>query len=351
MMRNDLHLTPRLTVNLAVLSAASACLLATAPALAANITIGSPVSGTHLGSPVLVRAHNIGCNGFTPTSFGYSIDDSSALSLGETAYDIDVTNDPITAGTHTIHFKSWTSHGECPAASTTFTVVGNPSMGIPPNAISSGDLDARNTWTEIHDGGTPGKSTGTTSYPAKTPVYDDAREFHMTYVARAGERWNTDAAIDAEATHFAIDAYVMLANPSQVLNLEMDVNHVMANGETVILSTQCSGVTKTWEYGFTVGRLDHWWSTPQLKCDPTTWTANVWHHIQIGMHHDANGVVTHDWVILDGVYTAFINATRGSAKFLDWQHGVVNTQFQIEGTNAGTGSVTAYTHKLTVYRW
>src|SRR5882757_5048255 len=35
-------------------------------------------------------------------------------------------------------------------------------------------------------------------------------------------------------------------------------------------------------------------------CDPRKWAPNVWHHILIGMHRDANGVVTHDWVNFDG---------------------------------------------------
>jgi hypothetical protein len=69
------------------------------------------------------------------------------------------------------------------------------------------------------------------------------------------------------------------------------------------------------------------------------------------MHHDPTGIVTHDWVTLDGVTNNFEDATRQSSHFMDWQRGIVQTQFQIEGTNATTGTVTAYAHKLTVYRW
>jgi hypothetical protein len=336
----------------------SACLvvppfgaLATLQAFATDITIGSPVNGSKISSPVLIRAHNVGCDGLSPTAFGYSVDKGSGLTPGETAYDIDVTNDPIPAGTHTIYFKSWTSRGECPVVSTQFTVAATASSGIPSYAIASGDLDALNTWTEIHDGGTPGKSKGSTAYPVNTPLYDDAREFFMSYSAKAGERWATDVAKDPTTTYFALDTYVLLANPAQVLNLELDINHTTADGNTVILGTQCSGVTKSWEYAWTaLPHLDHWWST-NLKCDPETWTANVWHHVQIGMHHDANGMVTHDWVTLDGVTSYFENATRQSSHFMDWERGIIDTQFQIEGSSATTGSLTAYAHKLTVYRW
>lgn len=61
------------------------------PALAANITVASPVNGTTVPSPVWIRAHNIGCDGLTPTAFGYSIDSSSTLTKGVTVNDIDVT--------------------------------------------------------------------------------------------------------------------------------------------------------------------------------------------------------------------------------------------------------------------
>lgn len=88
------------------------------PAFAANITVASPVNGTTVPSPVWIRAHNIGCDGLTPTAFGFSIDSSSTLTKGVTVNDIDVTIG-MAAGSHTIHFKSWTSNGVCPVVSTT----------------------------------------------------------------------------------------------------------------------------------------------------------------------------------------------------------------------------------------
>jgi hypothetical protein len=222
---------------------------------------------------------------------------------------------------------------------------------IPPDATSSGDLDSSN-WSEDHDGGTPGHSKGSTNYPAADlPDYSDAREFHMTYTDRAGERWsNTFTRDDPNSTHFVLDTYVYLPNPSEAMNLELDINQVIENGETIILSTQCSGKEGHWEYGDTVGKHDHWKST-NIQCNPENWTANVWHHVQIGEHRDEGGMVTHDWVAVDGVYSAFDNATLESAHFLGWAPGQINTQFQIEGSSFSSGKVTAYVHNFTVYRW
>jgi hypothetical protein len=350
----DSNIAPMRRMTL-LLVGALACVMAPLQALASDITVGSPVNGTHVSSPVLIRALNVGCNGITPTFFGYSIDDDNGIVPGKTPYDIDVTRQALPAGAHTVHFKSWTSNGECPTVSTTFTVnaPGDPSSlpTIPPDAISSGDLDDSDKWYEHHDGGTTGKSKGTTVYPASTNMYDDARKFTMTYTDHAGERWADGFAFDTEATHFVLDTYIYLPNPSEIWNLELDVDQVLANGETIILSTQCSGVHGRWSYGYTVdGRLDHWWNT-NLKCNPAEWTANVWHHVQIGEHRDADSMVTHDWVILDGVYNAFEDATRVSGKFIEWTPGQVNTQFQLEGASPISGSATAYVHGYTIYRW
>jgi hypothetical protein len=353
------RLRPRAARTLALLTfAALASAMLCGSALASDITVASPVNGTHVSSPVWVRAHNIGCDSVPPSAFGYSIDNSSAIVMGKTPYDIDVIGQVIAAGTHTVHFKSWTARGACPVVSTQFTVgsASTPSSpstpasyGIPSYAISTGDLDGKYGWSQIHDGGTPGTSRGSSVYPATTPLYDDARKFYMTYTDRAGERWNLDTGKDAKATHFVLDTYVYLPNPAEVLNLEMDINQVTANGETVILSTQCAGVTGTWEAGYTEGKYDHWWSSG-IKCNPKSWAANMWHHVQIGMHRDSNGVVTHDWVNFDNTHTAWGYA-RESAHYLGWAPAVVNVQYQIEGANSTSGSVTSYIHKLTIYRW
>ena len=362
-----LSLAPTCRLALFLLPALSGAVVST-QAFASDITVGGPVNGMRISSPTLIRAHNVGCDGLPPKSFGYSIDSASGIVLGETPYDIDVTSQAIPAGTHTIHFKSWTDHGECPTVNTTFTVSATvkpiaataepisataepaTSATIPSYAISSGDLDGAGNWSEDHDGGTPGESKGSTVFPASTPVYDDARKFYMTYSDQAGERWSNTFTHDTESTYFVLDTYIFLPNPSEVKNIEMDINQVTSNDETIILSTQCSGEIGQWEYGDSVGKHDHWKSTG-IKCNPKDWAANVWHHVQIGEHRDTNGFVTHDFVILDGVYNAFKNATLESAHFLDWGTGDLNTQFQIEGASSGSGTVTAYIHKFTIYRW
>jgi hypothetical protein len=321
------HLRQTRRSALFVLALASGLMLSR-PALASNITVASPVSGTNVASPIWVRAHNVGCDGLTPTAFGYSIDNSSTFAPGVTPYDVDATNVAIGAGSHTIHFKSWTTNGICPVVNTTFTVAGSTTASpapaattaastissIPSNAIASADLDGSGSWSGEHDSGTSGSSRGSMDYPAKTPLYDDAREFYMTYSAHGGERWHLSFANSATATHFVYDTYVYLVDPSQV-----------------------SGGS-------------HWHSS-NIACNPKNWAANTWHHIQIASHRNSSGDVTYDYVNVDGTHSVFKNATGFSAEKLGWAHGDLLINFQLDGANSGSGSITAYIHKMTVFRW
>lgn len=186
-------------------------------------------------------------------------------------------------------------------------------------------------------------------YPATTPSNDDAREFFMTYSARGGERWHISFAKDANATHFVYDTYVYIVDPSQVANVEMDMNQVMSDGRTVIFGTQCSSYSKTWEYTIVSGGTH--WKSSNITCNPKNWTAKTWHHIQIASHRNNNGDVTYDWVNVDETHSEFKNATGNSAEALGWAKGDLLINFQLDGSDKDSGAITAYVHKLTILRW
>lgn len=332
-------------------------------ALASNITVASPLNGATATSPLWVRAHNVGCNGLTPTAFGFSIDSSSTTTMGVTAYDIDVTHYSIPSGTHSIHFKAWTKSGICPVLTTSVKIGGSStttsaattsststtSTSIPSYALSSNDLDTLGNWSGEHDTGTPGSSNGSMVYPATTPLYDDAREFYMSYSDRGGERWHVTFANDAAATHFIMDTYVYVTNPDQLANLELDLNQVISSGKTVLFGMQCSTYSGTWEYTYYSSGFH--WKPSNVKCNPRSWAANTWHHIQVAYHHDSSGYITNDWVSLDGTKTAFSGATVLSSQYLGWAKGSLVMNVQMDGYNKTSGSVTSYFHKTTFYRW
>lgn len=228
-----------------------------------------------------------------------------------------------------------------------------PSSGsrIPSNAIASSDLDAASNWSWTHDPGTPGSSQGSSAYPVGGMSSDNvAREFYMTYSARGGEIYHLSFGRDSNARHFVYDAYVYVTDPSQLANLEMDMNYVLPNGQTVILGTQCSMYSSSWEYSLYSGGGFHWHPS-NIPCNPTQWSAKTWHHIQIASEVNNSGIATYDWVNVDGQYSDFENASGADAESLGWALGDLLINFQIDGTSKSSGSNTLYTDKLIVWRW
>lgn len=221
---------------------------------------------------------------------------------------------------------------------------------IPSYAVSSGALDSSSRWTWTHDSGTPGTSTGSSAYPVSSPsLTGAAREFHVSYYDHGGERYHLSFGNNASATHFVYDTYVYIEDPSQVANLEMDLNQVLSTGRTVFLATQCSSYSRSWEYTYVSNGSSHW-HTSNLPCNPKTWTAKTWHHVQIGLHRSGE-VVTHDWIRLDGKISYFNNATGAAAKSLHWQVGDLVLNVQPDGASSNNGSIKLYMDRLQVLHW
>ena len=233
-------------------------------------------------------------------------DTASSGSISGSGANETLLTSPSVAGTVTVTCAIEQSGGG-KASATTQVVV----------AAESADLNASRSWTAVHDSGTPGESRGSTVYPKNVAPYDHARLFYMTYEGQAGERFSLSFGQSAPATHFVYAASVYLVDPPQVANIEMDINQVMANGETVIFGTQCSSYSGRWEYTInktTKGRTHPGWTASNIPCNPTQWKARSWHAIEICSSRNAAGRVTYEWVSFDGVVYPFKAAEGASAQ-------------------------------------
>jgi hypothetical protein len=207
-------------------------------------------------------------------------------------------------------------------------------------------------WKGSYDSGTPGSSSGTTSL-VDSPAHDgSARQFVTNYSASGGERYWVSFGNDTTSTNFLYDAWVYLtSSSSNIANLEMDMNQVMANGQTVIYGVQCDGYSGTWDYtenkGTAENHATHWLHST-APCDVRKWSTDTWHHVQITYSRDETGNVTYKSVYLDGAEQD-MNATVFSAEALGWGQTLL-TNFQIDGLGS-SGSATVYLDDLTVYRW
>jgi len=179
-----------------------------------------------------------------------------------------------------------------------------------------------------------------------------SREFATSYTNEGGERYWVSFGSDPNATNFLYDTWIYLAgSASGVDTLELDMNQVTANGQTVIYGFQCDGNAHVWDYTENAGsptNYDDHWIRSEQACNVHDWTANSWHHIQVWYSRDDSGNVTYHAVWLDGTEQD-IDATVPSSFALGWAS-VLVTNLQIDGQGA-SGSSTAYLDKLTVYRW
>lgn len=323
-----------------------------APAFA-GVTVNSPSNHEVVSSPFILSADASACSSQPVRSIGYSLDNSSDTTIvRKTAVNLQVSS---TAGTHTLHVKTWGNKGSVCVTDVAITVtdgVVTDSSVVPLNAIGVSGIHALSNWQGEHDGGTSGTSSGTMSIVGSPTYSGPAREFVTNYTNTGGERYWVSFGDDTSSTNFFYDAWVYIASPSSnISNLEMDLYQTMPNRQTVLFGFQCDGYSGTWDYSENLGTAasprGHW-AHSNAACNVRNWTTDTWHHVQIEYSHTSTGSVTYQAVWLDGVEST-INATVFAARELGWGQTLL-TNFQIDGLGV-SGSSAVYLDDLTVYRW
>jgi len=281
---------------------------------------------------------------------GYSLDSGADIGFVYNNFvQVQLTAGP---GAHTLHVKAWGYKGAVCVTDVAVTVAAN-TMAIPANAVSVSNIQTLTGWLAFHDIGTGGSSSGTMKIVGSPSRSGNTRQFVSTYTNYGGELYATSFGDDTSATNFVYDVWIYIAagSSSSIANLEMDLNQVMPNGQTVIFGFQCDGWSHKWDYTTNKGTPQNpvdQWVYSNTSCDPKTWSTNTWHHIQISYSRTSAGMVTYKSVWLDGVESK-INATVPSAFALRWSPTLL-TNFQVDGSNL-QGSSTVYMDNLTIYRW
>jgi hypothetical protein len=224
---------------------------------------------------------------------------------------------------------------------------------IPSNAIQVDEVQAKPGWRIKHDPATLGSAEGTMSAVSTPTLSGQTEEYDTSFIDGGGLLYSVSYDNDSSATNFVYDVHVWIAAGSKLDNLEMDNNQVISNGDTVIYAFQCSGNSNSWEYTENAGTpsspIVHWVPS-NSSCNPSNWTANSWHHVQISYSRDDAGDVTYKAVWFDGVEYP-INETVNSAFSLGWASGDLVANFQVDGIAGASGSSTLYVDNLTMYRW
>jgi hypothetical protein len=343
-------------VAIDVTGSASTTATADAATSSSGISVSSPGNGATVGSPFTVAATASSCSGQPVSSMAYSFDSNgNAYTMSGTSMN---TSASASSGAHTLHVKSWGDQGASCVANVAITVSGGSSSSsgsgpsIPSNANSVSSIEVLGSWKAVFDGGTSGSASGSMTLVGSPTISGSSRKFATSYTSGGGERYYASFGDDTSAENFVYDAWVYLdGSAGNIANLEMDMNQVMSNGQTVIYGFQCDGYNGTWDFTENAGSAssykDHWIRSSET-CNPRNWTRNAWHHVQISYSRNSSGTVTYHTVWLDGRAQS-INGTVYSAFALGWGPSMV-TNFQVDGLGS-SGSATVYVDKLTVYRW
>lgn len=282
---------------------------------------------------------------------GYSLDNSSNTSI----FNSTSINTKVAAytGAHTVHVKSWGNGGAVCVTDVSIVVVPDPLSRVPWDALAFKGIQTQSGWNSVNDSGTSGYAKGWMTL-TKSPTVDglSSREFVSQFTNSGGERYYKTIGANTAVSNFLYDGWVYIGgSTSGISNIEMDMNQVTANGQTVIYGFQCDGWTSTWDYtenaGSTSNYVDRWLHSNRY-CNARNWSTNSWHHVQISYSRDQYGAVTYKSVWLDGVEEDLYVTVRSSFA-LGWGSSLL-TNFQVDGYGS-SGSSTVYLGDLNVYAW
>jgi hypothetical protein len=315
---------------------------------ASAITVTSPANGAQVTSPFTVTARTTSCDGERAVAMGYSLD-YGATTIVHTSFSAAVVAGD---GQHILHVKCWGPHGA--HADTSLNITVGSSGTTPPSGVTVvSNIQSLPDWVWDHDPATPGNASGYSDIAPAPASSGSARQYSISFSDSGGEIFHKTFGKDTASTHFIYDSYIWLENSSSIANIEMDLNQVVANGDTIIYGVQCDGYSGTWDYTLNSGSPDHprdRWHHSNVSCpDPKTWEPSTWHHVQLSYSRDNNGNVTYESVILDGQQSDFVGATGNSAFKLGWSPTLL-TNFQLDG-HGSEGSATAYVDRFTISRW
>lgn len=315
----------------------------------ASVIINAPANGSTVSSPFPLSAYTSLCSGQQVAAIGYSLDNSSDTTIVKAPAITTAVSAP--AGGHTLHVKAWGVSGSV-CVTDVALIVSLPSV-FPSYAKSITGLQAMPGWFSIHDTGTPGSSngwTGITNPPSRSGA---ALKYSMNYSGYGGERFSIAFGDDTSASNFVFDTWVYIPSPnSGLVNLELDLNQVLAGGQTVLYGMQCDGWTNSWDITVNKGTTQSpnmQWQQTNVPCNVRSWSTNTWHHVQLAYSRNDTGWITYKSVTLDGVSHS-INTTVLGACNLGWAP-VLLVNVQLDGSTSTSGSANILLDDMAIYRW
>lgn len=324
-------------------------LLTSSIVFAQTVNIVSPSSSAT--SPVHVVANF--SNTAPIDSITVSVDGSTALSPTDAVTPLDVYV-PMTAGNHVVTVNAVQADGLQLTASKNVDVTSTISASTTSassmtaastSSTSSGgnwysDIEERSGWYTYPDQGNPVCS----SKPAliSTPSLDGvAGQFYLGPKGQFNNcLWPIKLGSSTTATHFTLETYYRLSNPSVAQGVEFSSNKHIGT-KWYKFSVQCSynkGVFSVWD---TAGGK---WSATSIPCKRPT--LNSWDHLIVNTQI-SNGKAVFLSLTLNGKTYTINKSFNPSTQSSSYSYGV---HFQMDGNRAGNSYYT-YVDNLKYTLW
>jgi hypothetical protein len=311
---------------------------------AGTMSMSSPVNGTTVSSPIHVKASATSSS----TIKAYKVYlDSTAVFSSTGAIDTFI---PASSGSHKITAKAWDSSGAIISTSVTVTVSGGtstapppPTTGIPSNATAFHKIEDMSGWDSCtkcagggenaiysitqHQGSPSLDGSSTKVFLGGTTPFS-----HALMWRRMGNA--------PSATHFVLDMYYLVGNPSASQGLEFNANQALGSG-WYKFSTQCNLAGGTWRVW---DSKNGGWVNTGAAC--TRPPANTWQHVTFE-YQRANGKAVFVAITLNGKKSYINKSFYPKAQSGD---GSVGIHFQVDG-NSTQADYTTWMDKVSFYYW
>lgn len=225
--------------------------------------------------------------------------------------------------------------------------VAVPEPVIPSTAVTI-DMLPSVKWAMNHDAGTPGASTGTTTYPVTAADGSTVRRFQFTLTGKGGEIFHANVLADSSMYNtFCLETVESSADWTNISCTEKDMEHVDATGAYVDMATQLSA----YEGAVDITQNSKWISS-NIQADPSKLTPKVLHTQRRYVRDNGDGTVNYIGIFMDGVYTPFKNSaavpSHPSAK---WGKNILNLQIQYDGKSSASVQSIVDMSVLRVHCW
>ena len=286
-------------------------LLTTAAFAGVNVTVSSPMSGTHLTSPFSLSAKATGSKQITGW-YIYS-DNVAAWHTSGPASSINASVG-LGTGSHTLRVRAWQADGAY--GDYVLTVSVNGASSPPPSGLPTPPSSAK-VWTQLESttdnwtdcspcaGGAHDTSNyWTAAFQTRPSVDGSSREFYNGGGDWTNVLWTKHLGNQSWASHFLWDFWVQFdsATAANIWTAEYDLYQSVSHQEFMI-GSQCNfgaGVWDTWD-----SQHNNWKHT-SVSCK--RFSGGTWHHIQWYVERVSSTQYRYVTLVVDGVAHA-INQT------------------------------------------